>query len=97
MFAGTTPGQDLNLSLERVTANRNFTNKLWNAAKFVLMNLEDVSEEGWRDLAAADFSASGSLEGLKPADAWIISSLHQASLFSFVLFWGDMALLDPGG
>lgn len=28
---GTTVGQDLNLSLDRVTANRNFTNKLWNA------------------------------------------------------------------
>ena len=34
MRAGTTPGQDLNLSMERITANRNLTNKLWNAGKF---------------------------------------------------------------
>jgi valyl-tRNA synthetase len=33
MNAGTTVGQDLNLSLDRVTANRNFTNKLWNAGE----------------------------------------------------------------
>lgn len=31
MATGTSAGQDLNLSMERVTANRNFTNKLWNA------------------------------------------------------------------
>jgi valyl-tRNA synthetase len=77
-FVGTTPGQDLNLNLERVTANRNFTNKLWNAAKFILMNLEEVSDEDWSHLAAADFSTQDSLSGLKLADAWIISSLHQA-------------------
>ncbi len=39
---GTSVGQDLNLSLERVTASRNFTNKLWNAGKFVLFNLDKV-------------------------------------------------------
>lgn len=37
---GTTVGQDLNLSTERLTASRNFTNKLWNAGKFVLFNLQ---------------------------------------------------------
>lgn len=78
-FVGTTPGQDLNLNLERVTANRNFTNKLWNAAKFILMNLEEVSDDDWSQLAAADFSTQESLSGLKLADAWIISSLHQAT------------------
>ena len=35
-------GQDLNLSLDRVLANRNFTNKLWNAGKFIAFNLEQV-------------------------------------------------------
>jgi valyl-tRNA synthetase len=35
ILPGTTVGQDLNLSLDRVTANRNFTNKLWNAGGWV--------------------------------------------------------------
>ena len=42
LATGTSPGQDLNLSLDRVNASRNFTNKLWNAGKFVLFNLEKV-------------------------------------------------------
>lgn len=61
-----------------MTANRNFTNKLWNAAKFVLMNLEDIPDAQWGELAAADFSSQEALAGLKLADVWIISSLHQA-------------------
>lgn len=40
--AGNTLGQDLNLSLERVLSSRNFTNKLWNAGKFIDFNLAGV-------------------------------------------------------
>ena len=75
--AGTTPGQDLNLSLDRVTSNRNFTNKLWNAAKFILLNLEDTSEAEWSELQTADFSAADRIEGLPLPEAWILSLLHQ--------------------
>ena len=39
---GNTLGQDLNLSLDRVLASRNFTNKLWNAGKFIDFNLTVV-------------------------------------------------------
>ena len=42
--AGNTLGQDLNLSLDRVLASRNFANKLWNAGKFIDFNLAQV----WR-------------------------------------------------
>lgn len=75
---GTTPGQDLNLSLDRVVANRNFTNKLWNAAKFILLNLETASEAEWAALQAADFSRREDVAGLPLAEAWILSALHQA-------------------
>jgi len=36
--------QDLNLSTERLTSNKAFTNKLWNAGKFLLQNLPDKSD-----------------------------------------------------
>ena len=75
--AGTTPGQDLNLSLDRVTSNRNFTNKLWNAAKFILLNLEDLSEAEWAELQTVEFSAADRIEGLPLPEAWILSLLHQ--------------------
>ena len=40
--AGNTLGQDLNLNMERLLSSRNFTNKLWNAGKFIDFNLADV-------------------------------------------------------
>lgn len=39
LATGNTPGNDMRYSAERVEASRNFANKLWNAARFVLMNL----------------------------------------------------------
>ncbi|GKD39784.1 hypothetical protein Tco_1259991 [Tanacetum coccineum] len=48
-----TVGQDLNLSTERLTSNKAFTNKLWNASKFVLQNLPDRSDaSAWETLLA---------------------------------------------
>lgn len=45
--------QDLNLSMERLTANKAFTNKLWNAGKFVLQNLPKQNDvDSWESLLA---------------------------------------------
>jgi valyl-tRNA synthetase len=44
LLVGSTPGKDMNLSLKKVEANRNFANKIWNAARFVLGALEQVKE-----------------------------------------------------
>jgi valyl-tRNA synthetase len=41
LLTGSTPGSDMNLSLQRVEGNRNFTNKIWNAVRFVLSQLGD--------------------------------------------------------
>lgn len=86
LATGTSPGQDLNLSLERVNGSRNFTNKLWNAGKFVLFALEQagVSQGGdrteeWGTLAAGvEFSTPESLAPLALPERWIISQLHTA-------------------
>ncbi|MFZ1599145.1 MAG: valine--tRNA ligase [Anaerolineae bacterium] len=40
LLTASSPGNDMNLSIERVRGNRNFANKIWNAARFVLSNLE---------------------------------------------------------
>ena len=42
LLVGSTPGNDMNLSIKKVEANRNFANKLWNATRFVLNNMDDV-------------------------------------------------------
>ena len=42
LLVGSTPGQDTNLSLKKVEANRNFANKVWNASRFVIGVLESA-------------------------------------------------------
>ncbi len=41
LATGNSPGNDMRFSTEKVNASRNFANKLWNAARFILMNLSD--------------------------------------------------------
>ncbi len=36
VLVGSSPGNDMNLSVKKVEANRNFTNKIWNAGRFVI-------------------------------------------------------------
>ncbi len=44
LLVGSTPGNDMNLSLKKVEANRNFANKMWNATRFVLGSLEEIPD-----------------------------------------------------
>lgn len=81
LATGTSPGQDLNLSLDRVNGSRNFTNKIWNVAKFVLFSLEqaDISMGGqkWNDIATSSFVTKESIKGMDLPERWIISRLHE--------------------
>ena len=63
LVVGSTPGNDMRFSDEKVKASRNFANKLWNAARFVLMNLPEDFELG---LPAS----------LTMADRWVMSRLN---------------------
>src|SRR5674536_16115 len=59
------PGRDVNLAEERIEGNRNFVNKIWNAARLVITNLEGF------DPAAAAYSE----DDLELSDRWIMSRL----------------------
>lgn len=65
----TIQGRDINLSMGRIEASRNFMNKLWNASRFVLMNTEELKPS---DVEEPVFV---SLLDLK--DRWILSRLQQ--------------------
>lgn len=67
IVTGNAPGNDTRFSEERVTASRNFANKLWNATRFVLMNLED--DETY-DLQKAN---------LEIEDLWILSRFNKTA------------------
>ncbi|EDS11824.1 valine--tRNA ligase [Anaerotruncus colihominis DSM 17241] len=46
LATGNSPGNDMRFSDEKVNASRNFANKIWNASRFILMNLSDDVEPG---------------------------------------------------
>lgn len=66
LITGNTPGNDMRFYWERVESTRNFANKLWNASRFVLMNLTDYDENF--DSQASDYTL---------ADKWILSRYNQ--------------------
>lgn len=68
LVTGNAPGNDMRFYLERVEASRNFANKIWNASRFIMMNMPEGDEDG-NDLEQKAFS-------LEPADKWILSKLN---------------------
>ena len=68
LITGSTPGNDIRFHLEKLDQTRNFANKIWNAARFVLMNLRDYPLRGAEALALPP-----QREGASLADRWILS------------------------
>ncbi|CAM8976433.1 unnamed protein product [Rhodiola kirilowii] len=72
-----TPGQDLNLSTERLAANKAFVNKLWNAGKFILQNLPGKDDSSaWDGIYSYRFDTKETLLTLPLPESWVISKLH---------------------
>ena len=63
LITGNAPGNDMRFYYERVEANRNFANKIWNASRFIMMNMEGKAVTDAKD-------------ALEPVDRWIISKLN---------------------
>ncbi len=64
LATGNAPGNDMRYTEEKVKASRNFANKLWNASRYVLMNLPE------------DFKLTGLPDNLNIEDKWIISKFN---------------------
>ncbi len=64
LVTGNAPGNDMRFYWERVEASRNFANKIWNASRFIMMNIEKA------DSNEADLSK------LTIADRWILSKMN---------------------
>ena len=65
LVTGNAPGNDMRFYNERVEASRNFANKVWNASRFILMNMED------KEITEPE------LFKLLPADRWILSKCNK--------------------
>ncbi|NPV53339.1 MAG: valine--tRNA ligase [Firmicutes bacterium] len=90
LVTGNTPGNDMRFRDERVEASRNFANKIWNASRFVMMNLHDFSPamgaRGDAGAAGAGDADSGEVESpammsldLSLPDRWILSRVNEVS------------------
>ncbi|WML54220.1 valine--tRNA ligase [Neobacillus sp. PS3-12] len=66
LSTGSSPGQDLRYSTEKVEATWNFANKIWNASRFALMNMDGLQYE------QIDLSGEKSV-----ADKWILTRLNE--------------------
>ena len=64
LITGNAPGNDMRFYWERVEASRNFANKVWNASRFIMMNIEKA------DVKDVDLSK------LTLADRWILSKVN---------------------
>lgn len=64
LITGNSPGNDMRYDEKRILASRNFANKLWNASRFVLMNIEEGDD--------LDFKG----ENLELEDKWILKRLN---------------------
>ena len=84
LATGTAAGQDLNLNMDRLASNRNFTNKIWNAGKFVLYALEGMDDDE-RVALVAEAEAIGLMDEealattLPLPSAWIVSKLRSTT------------------
>ena len=65
LITGNAPGNDMRFYWERVESSRNFANKVWNASRFIMMNLEKAEVPEKMDLA-----------DLTGADKWILSKVN---------------------
>ena len=67
LITGNAPGNDMRFYYERVEANRNFANKVWNASRFIMMNFAQNEDLVDREVPAKE---------LTQADKWILSKMN---------------------
>ena len=67
LITGNAPGNDMRFYWERVEASRNFANKVWNASRFIMMNMEQN----------AGIKTNVELSELTSADKWILSKVNK--------------------
>ncbi len=67
LITGNSPGNDMRFYWERVEASRNFANKVWNASRFIMMNL---------DMEIKDKKPEDVIDSLTEADKWILSKAN---------------------
>jgi len=83
LTTGITPGNDMRFKTDKLESARNFANKLWNASRFVIMNLQD-SEGNPLPIAGNGFVSDDedlASFNLKDEDKWILAKVNEAAAY----------------
>ncbi len=95
LLVGSTPGNDMNLSIKKVEANRNFANKLWNAGRLVISLLEKAPQEpvGSAEWTLADRFIFARLKTVIADVERLFQNYQygQAGQLLYDFFWSDFA------
>lgn len=105
LCASATQARQIDLDYRRFEEFKNFANKIWNGARFVLINLAGDEKQGTSNLTAQEFSQGLEEELLSLEDRWILSTLNrtiksvnqrleeylfdQAALEAYDFFWKE--------
>lgn len=105
LCASASQAREIDLDLRRFEEFKNFTNKVWNGARFVMMNLEGDEKQGLTPLTTSEFSLGLNETLLALEDRWILSVLNrtinsvnaklndylfdQATLEAYDFFWKE--------
>lgn len=105
LCASASQAREIDLDLRRFEEFKNFTNKVWNGARFVLMNLEGDPKQGTTPLTAEEFNSGLNEQLFSLEDHWILSVLNrtigsvnsklqnylfdQATLEAYDFFWKE--------
>lgn len=105
LCASASQAREIDLDLRRFEEFKNFTNKVWNGARFVFMNLEEDEKQGKTALSAEEFARGIDEKLLALEDKWILSLLNrtisnvnhklnnylfdQATLEAYDFFWKE--------
>jgi valyl-tRNA synthetase len=95
LLVGSTPGNDMNLSLKRVEANRNFANKIWNAGRFIIGALDSAPQQAQRppEWTLADSWIWARLQTLVREVERLFENFQygEAGRQIYDFFWGEFA------
>jgi valyl-tRNA synthetase len=81
LLQGAAPGTDIVLTEERMASSRDFANKIWNAARFLFLNMERSGVEPWVPESLEEFRPETDPDALEAPieDRWIFSRLNAAA------------------
>lgn len=95
LLVGSTPGKDMNLSVKKVEANRNFANKVWNAGRFVINavhNAPSLPEEEPQWTPADEFIHARMRQTIRDVNRLFENyQFGEAGRQVFEFFWGEFA------